>query len=377
MAPALQVFFSFLRLGCVAFGGPTAHTALFEEEFVKRRSWVSRDRFYESISLTQLIPGPNSTELAMHIGFARAGWLGFFLAGFGFLLPAVFLVAALAEAYAIGGGYGAWSRWIWGAKAVVAALVVVFLVRALPRAFTNRKVVWPALLGIGLLAAGASIWTAFLTATGLWLLFSFPWVGSLCLALAVLPFLPFSLPFSGPRDITLLSLFTEFFSIGSVILGSGYVLYAYLERHVVARLGWVSSAEMASAVVLGQITPGPLFATAAFFGQVTLGPWGALASAAGIFAPAFLFSALSVLLAERLRGSEVWKKALEPLVALSLALLAWEGFQLRSLFVPTWPAFLVFAAALAAHLGARIHPTLLLLAGAIAGGLWSLAATTP
>ncbi len=145
---------------------------------------------------------------------------------------------------------------------------------------------------------------------------------------------------------------------------------------MVARLGWVSSAEMASAVVLGQVTPGPLFATAAFFGQVTLGPWGALASAAGIFAPAFLFSALSVLLAERLRGSAVWKKALEPLVALSLALLAWESFQLRSLFVPTWAAFVLFAAALGAHLRARISPTLLLAAGSIAGGLWSIFSTT-
>lgn len=373
MPRALEVFLAFLRLGCVAFGGPTAHTAIFEAEFVKRRSWIARDRLYESISLTQLIPGPNSTELAMHIGYARAGWPGFFLAGLGFLLPAVLLVAGLAEAYAAGGGYAAWSQWIWGAKAVVAALVLIFLVRALPRAFENRRVIWPALLGLGLLIAGASVWTAFLTATGAWLLASFPGLGVSFLVLGLLPFLPVALPLTnGPQAVSLTSLFTQFFTIGSVILGSGYVLYAYLERHVVERLGWVTSAEMASAVVLGQVTPGPLFATAAFFGQVTLGPWGALASAAGIFAPAFLFSALSVVLAERLRESLRWKKTMEPLVALSLTLLLWESFQMRQVFVPSLPALALLLAALAAHLWGRVPPTLLLLAGSLAGGLWSL-----
>jgi chromate transporter len=316
----------FLRLGTTAFGGPAVHIAMMEDEVVRRRRWMSQEAFLDLLGATNLIPGPNSTELAIHIGHARAGWAGLLVAGAAFILPAATLVGAFAWAYVHFGTLPAAGAILYGIKPVVIAVVLQALWRLGRVALKNR---WLIALG---LAATLAVVLGVNELAVLFLAGVVP-VAATTLArrgrgaaaswilLAAPPATAAALPFG------LWPMFLLFLKTGAVLFGSGYVLIAFLQADFVDRLGWITQTQLLDAVAVGQVTPGPVFTTATFIGYLLGGPTGAIVATVGIFLPAFLFVALSGPLLPRLRTSAAFRAMLDGVNVASLALMAVVSWQ--------------------------------------------------
>jgi chromate transporter len=360
----------FLRLGATAFGGPAAHIAMMEDEVVRRRGWLGRDEFLDLVGATNLIPGPNSTELAIHIGYRRAGWPGLLVAGACFILPAAAIVWALAWVYSAYGHLPAMEGVLYGVKPVVIAVVVQALWRLGTSALKNR----------GLAVAGIA--AAVLNLAGvheLYLIFGMGLAvaaarrvaapGGTGAALVLLPPPWLALALGSAQPFQLSTLFLVFVKIGAVLFGSGYVLLAFLRSELVVRLGWLTEAQLLDAVAVGQVTPGPVFTTATFVGYLVGGHAGAAAATAGIFLPAFVFVAASGPLVPRLRRSATAGAFLDGVNVGSLALMAVVTWQLgRSALVdPLTVALAALGAVLLLRF--RLNSSWLVLAGACLGWL--------
>jgi chromate transporter len=356
----------FLRLGATAFGGPAVHIAMLEDEVVRRRSWLRREEFLDLLAATNLIPGPNSTEMAIHIGYRRAGWPGFLVAGACFILPAALIVCGLAAAYVRFGRLPATEGLLWGVRPVIVVIVAQALWVLGRSAVRNRPLAFLAGVALALAAAGVH---------ELVLLFG-AGVAAALLAGAIRPrsaavLVP--LPLLATSAPTLPGLFLIFLKIGSVLFGSGYVLLAFLRAELVVRLGWLSEAQLLDAVAAGQITPGPLSTTATFTGFLLRGLPGAAVATVGIFLPAFVFVALSGPLVPRLRRSAAAGAFLDGVQVASLALMALVTWQLAIHGVRDAPAALIGVAAAVLLLHYRFNASWLVLGGAALGILRSLA----
>jgi chromate transporter len=365
-----EVLLAFLRFGFTGFGGPIAHVAMFEEEFVRKRGWLTRERFLERMSLSKLIPGPNSTQLAMQLGFERAGWPGFFLAGFGFAAPAVLMVAALAELYRTAGGFSEVERWVWGTKPVVAALIVTALWRLCRETLRPSGELVAIATGFGLYCATNNAILALTAASGAWRLRHLDGKrGAAFLSVAALSFLVSALAphLAGGTAPSVPALFGVMFYLGSIVVGSGYVLFSYFSSELSHVLGWADAHTVSLAIAAGQLTPGPLFASAVFFGQLLRGGAGGAACAAGIFVPAFLICGLSIPVAARLENSPWWKECLRVMAGVSVLILARETVRLAPELVDGWLAGAFFAVAAAALLRFRVNSSLLVVLGGLAG----------
>lgn len=361
----------FLRLGFTAFGGPAAHIAMMRDEVVRRRRWVSDQQFLDLVGATNLIPGPNSTEMAIHLGYTRAGWPGLIVAGASFIVPAVGIVLALAWAYVRYGAVPQGQWLLYGVKPVIIAVVVQAL-WVLGRTAVRRPL--PAAIAVAVFAlylAGVNE-LALLAAGGV--------VGILTAArhpATVAGLVPLgvlwqmaSAAVSGlPAviDVSLARMFAIFVKIGAVLYGSGYVLLAFLHGDFVARLGWLSDRQLLDAVAIGQFTPGPVFTTATFIGYVLGGTPGALLATVGIFLPSFVFVAASHPLIPRMRRSPLTGALLDGVNAAALALMAGVTLQLgRAALVDVWTVVLALAAA-AILLWRPVNSAWLVLGGALAG----------
>ena len=309
----------FLKLGVTAFGGPAAHVAMMEAEVVGRRRWMDRDTFLDLLGTCNLLPGPNSTEMAIHIGHARAGWKGLIVAGLCFIVPASLITLALAWGYVAFGRLPQVQGLMVGIKPVVLAVVaqaVWNLGRSAFKSFTLG------VLGLAVLALSVlGIQEAFLIlgggAAALLLGRIRSGKGLPALVLAVLPGAAITAaPFS------LGGLFWVFLKIGSVLFGSGYVLLAFLRTDLVHRLGWLTETQLLDAVSVGEVTPGPVFTTATFIGYL-LGSWqGALVATVGIFLPAFLLVGLSGFFVPRIRRSPALSSFMDGVNVAAVALMA-------------------------------------------------------
>ncbi|MBG0830187.1 chromate efflux transporter [Planomonospora sp. ID67723] len=324
-----EVIGIFLKLGVIGFGGPAAHTAMMRDELVRRRGWVSDERFVDLMGATNLIPGPNSTELAIHLGHERARWRGLIAAGVCFILPAFAIVLALAWAYTRYGRTPAAEGLLYGIKPVVVAIVVWALAGLLKTAVKGRLTGLVAaaalaayLLGVDellVLAAGGLLVMAVRTGES-WL----PRGGAPALFLPLLG----DPRFPDPTGGQLTQLFLNFLKIGSVLYGSGYVLLAFLEGDFVERLGWITGDQLLDAISIGQVTPGPVFTTATFIGYVVAGLPGAVLATVGIFAPSFVFVGLLTRVVDRIRD-RAWSSAfLDGVNATALALMAGVTIEL-------------------------------------------------
>jgi chromate transporter len=362
----------FLKLGTIGFGGPAAHVALMEDEVVRRRRWVSRERFLDLVGATNLIPGPNSTELAIHLGRERAGAAGLLLAGACFIVPAFVAVLAIAWAYARWGSLPAAAGLLLGVKPVVLAVIAQALwglgrsaARTLPLALIGVVSAAASAAGIHELAVlgGAALLALAIAAPRA------P-QGGRAAALVALPE-GIAAIFGGATGVAATpsagGLFLVFAKIGAVIFGSGYVLLAFLRTELVARLGWLSEAQLLDAVAVGQVTPGPVFTTATFVGYQLAGAPGACAATAGIFLPAFLFVALTAPWVERLRASRATAALLDGVNVASLGLMAVVALQLAhaALTGPVTVALATTAAILLFRF--RVNSAWLVAGGAVAG----------
>jgi chromate transporter len=365
------VVWLFLKLGATAFGGPAAHIAMMEDEVVRRRGWLTREEFLDLLGATNLIPGPNSTEMAIHIGWRRARWPGLIVAGVCFILPATLIVLALAWAYVRYGARPEAAALFYGVKPVVIAVVLQALGRLGRAAAKTRGL---AALGVAdavLNLVGVNE-LVILFGSGLAVAVSrrvrirlHPLSAILPLAAAPAGVAATAAPFGlGP-------LFLFFLKVGSVLFGSGYVLLAFLRADLVERWHWMTESQLLDAIAVGQVTPGPVFTTATFIGYVLGGPAGAAVATVGIFLPAFLLVAASGPLVPRLRRSETAAAFLDGVNAASLALMAVVAWQLGRASLVDVPTAVLAVTSAALLIRFRVNSTWLILAGACLGLLAS------
>jgi chromate transporter len=349
----------FLRLGTTAFGGPAAHIAMMEEEVVRRRAWMTREDFVDLIGATNLIPGPNSTEMAIHIGHRRAGWKGLLVAGTCFIVPAALITLALAWVYVRLGPLPQ-ARWLlYGIKPVIIAVVA----QALWNLGRTAMKTW-FLGGIGVLALIASLLgTDELAILGV--------AGAVAMLARTGPKAVFPLFGAAATSIaapaSLLGIFLVFAKIGSVLFGSGYVLLAFMRSDFVENRHWLTESQLLDAVAAGQITPGPVFTTATFVGYVMKGWAGAAVATLGIFLPAFVFVAASGPLVPKLRASPRAGAFLDGVNAASMGLMAAVTAQLGRAALVDVPAALLAVVAAVLLIRFKVGSVWLILGGVIAG----------
>ena len=371
--PLTELAFVFLKLGTIAFGGPAAHLAMMEEEFVGKRGWVTRDEFLDRVGAANLIPGPSSTEVAIFIGQSLRGWAGLIVAGASFIIPAAVLVSFIAAGYV---RYGALPR-VAGILAAIKPAVIAIILQALwklaPSAAKTKTLaaigVVAALLsffGVGPLlvlgfagaASGIVFWVGranrgaaaaiFPGWKGAWL------VGIATGGVAVIP-------------VTAWRLFFSFLKIGSVVFGSGYVLLAFLREEFVFRLHWLTEKQLIDAVAVGQFTPGPVFTTATFIGYLVAGVQGAVIATVGIFLPGFLLVAVSGPLLARIRKSPLAGAVLDGVVVGSLALMAVVAWQLGRASITNWFTLGIFVASTIAVMRFRVNSAWVVAGAAVLG----------
>jgi chromate transporter len=370
----------FLRLGATSFGGPAAHIALMEDEFVRRRGWLTAGEFLDLVGATNLIPGPNSTEVAIHVGHRVAGWPGLVVAGVCFILPAALVVGVLAWAYVAFGQLPPVAGVLYGVKPVVIAVVVQALWRLGRSALASPLAVAVAAVAVVLAALGvhelAVLFGAGLAVPLLRGLFRRPPAAApASFALLAIPGLPAGVAAATVTPFGLWPLFLLFVKVGSVLFGSGYVLLAFLRADLVERYGWLSEQQLLDAVAVGQVTPGPVFTTATFVGYLLGGPAGAAVATIGIFLPAFAFVALSIPLLPRLRRSRVASAFLDGVNAASLALMAVVTAQLGGAALVDGLTVGLAIASAVLLLGFRVNATWLVLGGAAFGLLRAVLTT--
>lgn len=347
-----QLALLFLRLGATAFGGPAAHIALMEDEVVRRRAWLSRDEFLDLVAACNLIPGPNSTELAIHIGHRKAGWAGLLVAGACFIFPAALIVGAIAWAYVRWGALPEVGYVLYGVKPVIIAVVAWAIWRLARTAMKTWVLGALAVASVAAVVAGVNELVVLLGA------------GVLAMAgvaggraIAVAPVVP------------LVKLFGMFAKIGAVLFGSGYVLLAFLRSDLVDRLHWLTESQLLDAIAVGQITPGPVFTTATFVGYLLDGGAGAVVATLGIFAPAFVFVAVSGPLVPRMRRSRLAGAFLDGVVVASLALMGVVAVQLGHAALVDVPTIVIAIASLGVLVRWPNSSLLLAAGGALAGVL--------
>ncbi|MBM3752069.1 MAG: chromate efflux transporter [Acidimicrobiia bacterium] len=360
-------------LGTIAFGGPAAHVAMMRTEVVTRRKWMTDQQFLDLVAATHLIPGPNSTELAIHIGHTRGGWPGLLVAGTAFILPAALIVMLVAWVYVT---YGSLPD-VRAVMAGIAPVVIAIVAHGLwGMGQSAVKSVWLAVLGLGSLVAvlagvhelavlgGATILavvvhlasTRGVVATLIGLL-----AGGSATSLAAQAAAVVATPFS------IGTMFAMFVKTGAVLFGSGYVLLAFLRADFVERLGWLTEGQLLDAIAVGQITPGPVFTTATFIGYVLDGPRGALLATLGIFLPAFVFVALTAPIVPKLRSSPLMGAVLDGVTVASLGLMAAVTWQLGHAALSGWLTVTIALVSLVALLRTRLHSGWLVLVGAALG----------
>jgi len=374
--PLRELAALFLKLGTIAFGGPAAHIAMMEDEVVRRRRWMTREEFLDLLGATNLIPGPNSTEMAIHIGHRRAGWKGLLVAGVSFMIPAVLIVIGFAWAYVRYGSIPEVKGVLYGVKPVIIAIVLQALWSLGRTAIKNKF-----LAAIGI----AGIILTFLSLHELLVLLGAGLVATTPLAmrlikgrksfLSLVPASPLILLFqsggaiaaAGSFSLTLLFFF--FLKVGAVLYGSGYVLLAFIRADLVNRWHWLTESQLLDAIAVGQVTPGPVFTTATFIGYVLGGPKGAVVATVGIFLPAFVFVALSGPLVPRIRRSPMAGAFLDGVNAAAMSLMIVVTFQLGRAAIIDLPTSALAVISGVLLFGFKLNSAWLVIGGGIAGWL--------
>lgn len=359
-----------LKLGFTAFGGPAAHIAMLRDEVVNRHKWLTDAQFLDLLGATNLIPGPNSTEMVIHVGQARAGWRGLIVAGMLFILPAALMVAAFAWAYVRYGTTPTATWLLYGIKPVIIAVVVQALWGLGKSAVKHWLFALVGVMVFGLYLYGINE-LALLFGGGVLLMLITNWqrLRSASMMLAIAPITAMrGFNLVAESDSSRLSqLFWIFLKIGSVLYGSGYVLLAFLRNDFVERLGWLTNQQLLDAVAVGQFTPGPVFTTATFIGYVIAGWWGAILATIGIFLPSFILVAITHPLIPRMRRSAWLSGLLDGVNMAAVGLMAAVTWELGRAAIIDWFTALVAIAAAVALIRFKINSAWLVLAGGVLG----------
>jgi chromate transporter len=365
----------FLRLGATAFGGPAAHIALMRLELVQRRQWLTDQEFVDLVGAANMIPGPNSTEVAIHVGYTRAGWRGLLTAGICFIAPSMLMVGGLAWIYVKYGSFPDVRGVLYGVTPVVVAIIAQALWTF---GHTTVTSAWLACVGLAaLIASAAGIHELIVLAGGAtaglasWIVTSdhsraseahrvraIAWLPALAVA-------PVAAATSSP--VTLTTLFAVFFKTGALLFGSGYVLLAFLRRDLIERLGWLTNQQLLDAVAVAQVTPGPLFTTATFIGYVLAGARGAVIATIAIFLPAFVYVAISAPWIPRLRRSPLARAILDGVNVAAVAVMGVVSWQIARAAVRDPVTIAILLGAAVVLLRTRVNSVWLILGGGLVG----------
>jgi chromate transporter len=364
----------FLKLGTIAFGGPAAHIAMIDHEVVNRHQWMSREKLLDLLGITHLIPGPNSTELAIHIGYERAGWRGLVVAGACFILPAMLIVWALAAVYVRYQTLPQAAWLLYGIKPVIIAVVLQALWQLGKKAAKDS---------VTLFVASAAVLGCFLDMNEIMILLAAAVVVILVRLsqskLNITGAFLFSLlaqvssrssVAAGAATASWSSVFLIFFKVGAVLYGSGYVLLAFLQRDLVERNHWLTSQQLLDAVAIGQVTPGPVFTTATFIGYLLAGNAGAVAGTVGIFLPAFVFVWLVNPWVAKLRQAAWTSAVLDGVNAASLGLMIGVSYILARTALVDSLTVVVALLSLVAVFRFKLNSAWLVLFGGVVGLLF-------
>jgi len=373
----LEVAKVFFKLGCFAFGGPAAHIAMMEEEVVNKRKWMTRQHYLDLIGATNLIPGPNSTEMTMHCGHERAGFKGLFVAGISFILPAVVTTGLLAFIYVEYGDLPNIKPFFYGIKPAVLAVIASAILKLGKKAIKGWELAMFGVLVLVLSLIGINE-IVVLLGTGVLGAFYFYTKNKIASSpKSVVPFFLLNIGVGGLAKMTTLNVFLTFLKVGSILYGSGYVLFAYLKVELV-ETGFMSNQELLDAIAMGQFTPGPVLSTATFIGYQLTGFWGAIAASVGIFLPSFLFVLLLNPLIPKMQKSKFLRGFLNSVnvaaVGIMIAVLITMVkdtifpemlFEWRALVIAVLSVFLVFVVK-------KINVMWIIIGGAILGYVLSL-----
>jgi len=377
----------FLKLGAISFGGPAAHIALMEDEVVRKRQWLTRQQYLDVLGLTNLIPGPNSTEMAINVGFVRAGWPGLVVAGASFIVPAALITAAVAWAYVRFGTVPLAESLLAGVKPAVIAVILIAVWRLGKIAVHD---VWLAVLGVAALAAFLGKLSPMLILAGggaigmvvqrmNQLQRRTPSDSSKLSAGLILLKKSFLLPSLLPgamvaavglpvtKSVPLARLAWFFLKVGAVLYGGGYVLFAFVDQGLVRDLHWLTQQQVLDAIAIGQFTPGPVLSTATFIGYLLGGGWGAVVATLAIFLPSFFYVAALGSILPKLRRSSWMAAFLDAVNVCAVALMAGVTVRLASDALRGWPMWVIAAAALAVLWKWKVNPAWVVLGGGLVG----------
>jgi len=368
----LEVTGVFLKLGMSSFGGPAAHTALMEQELVRKRGWLDHDHFLDLLAATNLVPGPNSTEMAIHIGFLHAGWPGLIAAGSAFILPAFLISLALSWIYVRFGTLPQGQALFYGINPVVIAIILVATYRLGKIALKGKLQVLLGVLAFGAMLLGVNEILVLLGAGVLGIILYAPptWLQKQSSMEIVLPLTPllYAIPKSWAwLDDRLVMLGLFFLKVGSLLFGSGMVLFAFIQGDVVNRYGWLTQQQLIDAIAVGQMTPGPVLSSATFIGYLVSGWPGAVVATFAVFLPSFIIVSLMGPVFPRIRQSRIAQAFLKGVNAAVVALiLAVSLILFRSAIIDVWTV-IILVIGLIALLRTKVDTFWLILGGAAVG----------
>lgn len=359
----------FFKMGCFAFGGPAAHIAMMEQEVVEKRKWMTKEHFLDLIGVTNLIPGPNSTEMTMHCGHERAGKAGLFVAGLAFIIPAIIITGLLAWAYTTYGELPNIKPFIQGIQPTVIAIILATVITLGKKALKTIELSVIGIITLALCLVGVNEIIA-LIGVGILggLYFNLKNNTSTTNKKIVFPFLLIPATTAAITKITSLKLFFIFLKVGAVLYGSGYVLFAYLDAELVTK-GYLTQQQLMDAVAVGQFTPGPVLSTATFIGYQINGIWGALAATTGIFLPSFLFVLLLNPIIPKLRASKFFGHFLNAVNASSIAVIAAVMITMSIESITNLNAIIILTVSLLLTFVVKLNVMLIILIGAVLGFL--------
>lgn len=374
--PLRALALAFLRLGTIGFGGPAAHIAMMEDEVVKRRKWLTHEQFLDLLGATNLIPGPNSTEMAIHVGYVKAGWRGLAVAGSCFIFPAVVITLLLAYLYVHFGTVPQLAAFMFGIRAAIIAVILAAVFR-LSRSMLKKRFLVIIGLAVTILSLFRLDEIALLFGAGIlsivWEHRKRIWQKVLSVFNAnVLPaFVMFFSPLGNEANASLTSLGLFFLKIGAILYGSGYVLVAFLQGGLVESYHWLTQQQLLDAIAIGQFTPGPILSSATFIGYVLLGFPGAAVATIAIFLPSFIFVMLSSPLIPKLRGSPIARSFLDGVNAAALGLMLAVCFSLGFASLTSLAGWFIFGLAIIVLVVWNLNAAWIILGSACLGGLLS------
>jgi len=361
-----EIASAFLRLGFVAFGGAVAHISLMEDEFVRRRGWLSREEFVDRVGAVNLLPGPSSTEMAIYLGQLRGGFPGLLIAGAAFILPAALMMLALAWVYVRYGALTQIAGLLWGVKPVVVVLVARAVWSLAKTTLKSRELMMIAAIVLGLAAMHAST-LALLIGTGVAWIVANRFGQNRAAAVAMSAAGGVATSAATTATVPTAGVFVYFLKIGGLLFGSGYVLLAVLREDLVTRMHWLNETQLLDAIAVSQATPGPFFTVATFLGYVLSGWRGAALATVGMFVPAFAYVAVTASILPRLRKSPTASAFLDGVNAAAVALMAFVGFQFARQAIVTPLAVGIAVASAVLVFRYRVNSAWVILGGAVCG----------